>query len=97
LTLDQVFVGQWRSLFKLPQNRNAPTIHLNRHRFQNSTPMGAQISKKRICYLNKVAQDMKMITVSGWNWEKNKKQKTLASLSKTHLRHTWRHIAPGVW
>ncbi len=29
LTLDQVLVGQWRSLFQLPQNNYAPTMRLN--------------------------------------------------------------------
>jgi len=28
LTLDQVFVGQFRSLFQLPQNSNPATTHL---------------------------------------------------------------------
>ncbi len=52
LTLDQVLVGQWRSLFQLPQNSNASTMHLNTPRFQTSTPMSAQM-----------AQDVKIITV----------------------------------
>ena len=43
LTLDQVSVGQWRSLFQLPQNSNTPTMRLNTPRFQTSTPMGAQM------------------------------------------------------
>ncbi len=42
-TLDQVLVGQWRSLFQLPQNSNMPTMHLNTPRFQTSIPMGAQM------------------------------------------------------
>ncbi len=29
LTLDQVFIGQWHSLFQLPQNSNVPTMRLN--------------------------------------------------------------------
>jgi len=39
LTLDQVFVGQWHSLFQLPQNSNPPSMRLNTPHFQTSTPM----------------------------------------------------------
>ncbi len=57
LTLDQLFVGQWRSLFQLPQNSNVPTMP---HLALESTD-----EHKCISYLNNVAQDMKMITASG--------------------------------
>ncbi len=43
LTLDQILVGQWRSLFQLPQKSNMPTMRLNTPRFQTSTPMSAQM------------------------------------------------------
>jgi len=36
LILDQVFVGQWHSLFQLPQNSNAPTMLMH-------MPMSAQM------------------------------------------------------
>ncbi|KAI2666801.1 hypothetical protein H4Q32_026501 [Labeo rohita] len=38
-----VLVGQWCSLFQLPQNSNASTMHLNTPRFQISMPTGAQM------------------------------------------------------
>jgi len=43
LTLEQVFVGQWRSRFQLPQNSNTPTVRLSTPRFQTSTHMGEQM------------------------------------------------------
>ena len=43
LTLDKVSVGQWRSLFLLPQNSNAPTMRQNTPCFQTSMPMGPQM------------------------------------------------------
>ncbi len=52
LTLDQVWVGLWRSLFSVPQNSNAPTMHLNTQ-FSDQHAHG----RKCICYLNNVVQD----------------------------------------
>ncbi len=50
--------------FHFPQNGNAPTMRLNTPHFQNSTPMSTQIDANAFCYLNNVAQDVKMITAS---------------------------------
>ncbi len=44
LTLDQVWVGLWRSLFSVPQNSKAATMRLNTPHFQTSMPMSAQIN-----------------------------------------------------
>ncbi len=55
-TLDQVLVGQWLSLFNLPENNTSfPDQHAHEH--TNGC--------KCIFYLNNVAQDVKMITGSG--------------------------------
>jgi len=56
----RVFVGEWHSLLKLPQNSNAPTMHPNTPHFQTSTPVSEQMGAN-VCLLNNVAQDVKMI------------------------------------
>ncbi len=38
---------------------------------RTSTPMSAQNGRKCICYLNNVAQDVKMISASGWTSKKH--------------------------
>ena len=43
LTSDQVFVGQWRDHFLLPQDSNTPRMHLNTPPCKTSTPVGAQM------------------------------------------------------
>ncbi len=50
LTSDQLFVGQWRDSFLLPQDSNAPD-HAS---FKDQHAQGRTDGRKYICYLNNV-------------------------------------------
>ncbi len=66
LTLDQVLVGQWRNRFQLPQNtipEHTSISDQHAHGWTNGC--------KCISYLNNMALDVKMITASAWNSQKN--------------------------
>jgi len=66
MTSDQVFVGQSRSGFLLPQDSNVPTMHLITPNL-GPTHTGTQMGCKCICYLKTWTLDRQMTTESVWS------------------------------